>query len=555
MPSVGAAVSRAALRGGLRLLYARRAHALVEAARRPREEQESLLRRILAANAETAFGREHGFARVDGPDAYREAVPVQDYEQLRPLIERQELTGERLLTAEQPVYYNRTSGTVGAPKNIPVTRSGIRRMKHGQQMSAYVWSRDAGALDGKVFAIGGAAVEGHMEGGAPYGSATGLLYRSQSRFVRSRSVLAPELADVDDYETRYVATAARGFAEPNVTGIGTANPSTLLRVLAVADAHADEILRAVETGRLSGADALPPGALRGLRADPRRASQLRERFAAAGRFTYAGVWPNLRAIVTWTGGSCGVALGALSGLLPEGVRIIEAGYVASEFRGTLNVDGLRNACLPTLRESYFEFAERASWEAGGGAFLGLHELEDGGEYYVFATTQDGLYRYDINDIVRVNGRVHETPTLEFVQKGKGVVNITGEKLTEAQALAAAPAALAERGAHLRFFIVVADEEAARYTLLAEPEDRAALSADAVAADVDARLCALNVEYDAKRKSGRLGPLAVRWLRPGAGDAYRERCVADGQRDAQFKHLHVQYARECKLDLDALADDA
>ena len=253
-------------------------------------------------------------------------------------------------------------------------------------------------------------------------------------------------------------------------------------------------------------------------------------------------------MVTWTGGSCGTALHGLSGLLPPETAVIELGYLASEFRGTLNIDARNNVCLPNLFQTYFEFVERGAWEAGDAgdaAFAGLHELEHGGEYYVFVTTLDGLYRYDMNDIVRVNGRVHETPTLEFVQKGKGTTSITGEKLTESQVLSAAPAVLSQRGVGQRFFIVIADEEAAAYTMYVEADRHE--DGEGIAQEVDARLSKLNVEYEAKRKSGRLAPLRLRWLRRGAGDEYRATCVATGQRDAQFKYLHLQYARECKLD--------
>ena len=122
--------------------------------------------------------------------------------------------------------------------------------------------------------------------------------------------------------------------------------------------------------------------------------------------------------MTWTGGSCGIALGNLSPLLPDGVRIIEWGYSSSEFRGTLNVDVGRNACLPTFLNTFFEFAERDAWEADTGEFLCLDELEDGREYYVFVTTGDGLYRYDINDIVRVNGRVGTRPRSVSCRKAR-----------------------------------------------------------------------------------------------------------------------------------------
>ena len=43
---------------------------------------------------------------------------------------------------------------------------------------------------------------------------------------------------------------------------------------------------------------------------------------------------------------------------------------------------------------------------------------------------NGLYRYFINDLIEVTGWFQKTPTIRFVQKGKGVTNVTGEKLYE-----------------------------------------------------------------------------------------------------------------------------
>ena len=551
--------SYALLRAGLKLVQSRRYRRLMEGAQHPRDVQSALLRRIMADNANTEFGRKHSFSSVADADDYRRAVPVQSYEDLRPLIERQELTGEPCLTRERPVYYHRTSGTVGAAKNIPVTPSGLRRMKGDQKLSAYVWSRDSAVLRGKGFAISGQAVEGHMEGGTPFGSASGLLYLGQSRFVRSRYVLSPQVADIEDYDLRYLVTVIFGLAEPHVTGIATANPSTFLRLLSVADRNSDSILDAIATGRLPSLESLPGPVRQALKPDPQRARYLSNCLEEAGRYSFTDIWPHLQGIVTWTGGSCGTALNGLDGLIPAGIPIIELGYLASEFRGTVNIDARNNICLPTLFQTFFEFVEREAWEAwesGSAGFLGLHELEQGAEYYVFVTTPDGLYRYDMNDIVRVSGRVHETPTLDFVQKGKGTTSITGEKLTESQALDAVPAILANRNVQQRFFIVIADEEAAGYTLFVESVNRGGQhlgDSNAIAAEVDRRLCQLNVEYEAKRKSGRLSPLEVRWLRNGAGDEYRAACVNSGQRDTQFKYLHLQYAHECRLDFTTLAE--
>ena len=151
----------------------------------------------------------------------------------------------------------------------------------------------------------------------------------------------------------------------------------------------------------------------------------------------------------------------------------------------------------------------------------------------------------------MNGRVGATPTLGFVQKGKGVTNITGEKVTEAQVLDVVTSAFAPSGAPPEFFIMLADEAASGYTLYVET-GAAVFARSEAAGEIDRLLSVSNIEYEAKRKSGRLGPMRVRLLADGAGGRYRESCVASGQRDAQFKYLHLQYARDCSFDFDAIA---
>ena len=540
-PALRTTLANAVVRAAVRVAYGRRYRAFLDATKDPRAAQTALLCRIAAANADTDFGREHGFSRITTMADLRAAVPVQDYEALRPYVERQERSGDRCLTADPPVYYHRTSGTLGKPKDIPVTAAGLRRIKQNQRLLTHTLALGTRAFEGKVFGITGQAVEGRMAGGTAYGSASGLLYREHSRLVRRRYVLPAETADIEDYESRYLVMAAYGLAEPAVTCVGTANPSTLVRLQTLIQDQAEALLRAVHDGSLPGASSA--GSMR-LAPNPSRAAALARLLAARGALTYADFWPNLRAVVAWTGGSCKIPLGKLAASVPADAAVVELGYMASEFQGTVNVDAGKNLCVPTLCDTVFEFAERESWEAARGDFLLLHELAEGQEYYVFVTTPDGLFRYDMNDIVRVTGRLNETPCLQFVQKGKGVTSITGEKLYEGQVIDAVMAVTARLGVAVEFFVMLADEEASGYTLFIESGTSAPGAGAELADALDRRLRETNVEYETKRDSGRLAPVRVQWLGSGAGAAYRAERVAQGQRDAQFKYLHLQYAREC-----------
>ena len=217
------------------------------------------------------------------------------------------------------------------------------------------------------------------------------------------------------------------------------------------------------------------------------------------------------------------------------------GYLSSEFRVTINIDLQNNVCIPPLHHTFFEFVEQDDWENERKQTLNLHELELGKNYYIFATTSNGLYRYDINDIVRVAGFVNATPALEFVQKGRGTTNITGEKVTEQQVLLCMQFLRREYDLNPVFFIVLADEQTARYLLYIE--SKSSYNETTIATEFDTKLQQLNIEYKSKRESQRIAPMITRRLTEGTGVAFHNQRVADGQRDSQFKYPHLLYLRE------------
>ncbi len=185
----------------------------------------------------------------------------------------------------------------------------------------------------------------------------------------------------------------------------------------------------------------------------------------------------------------------------------------------------------------------------------MADLEPGQQYNIFVTSPDGLYRYDMNDVMEAGPLQGATPTLAFVRKGRGVTNITGEKVTEEQVLSAMTEAAAAHGLQVPFFVVLADTATARYRFFAETSSNRhdavqLIETVKLAEVVDRALAENNIEYRAKRSSGRLNDVEFNQLRPGAGAAYRRAKIAGGQRDAQFKHLHLQPAEDFDFDFEA-----
>ncbi len=523
MSRLSGAVIGAALRRQDRKLWRK----LDRQASDPTATQQETLLRILRLHQETTAGRRWGFTSVCSHRDFAEAVPVNDYESLRPDIELQEESGEPILTTEAPILFARTSGTTGEPKYLPVTPSGLKSQAEAQRLVATMVNRHSSIYGGRLLTIASPAIEGHRRGGMPYGSASGLIVDGMPAMVRSRYVLDSRVLAIEDHDERYFAIAAASLAEPNLRAIATANPSTLVRLRGVIVDQWDDLLSRVAES------------------SPRRAGELTQ-LGQPGERGFGDLWPALEVVMTWTAGSCGLALQQLRPYLPAGLKLFELGYTASELRGTVPLGPDRSDCVPLLGDVYFEFVERSEWESGNDEFLGLADLEVGHHYYVIVTTIDGLYRYDMNDIVEVVSHYQATPTLVFVQKGRGVTNITGEKLAESQLINAMLAAGNGRIPGSGFFLCLANATQNRYDLFVEGPLQT--DAGALCEAVEMELRSSNIEYGAKRASGRLHAMRVFEVGEGTSDAYRRHCVNEGQREVQFKYLHLQPADQCRFDL-------
>ena len=516
----------------------------------PQATQSAVLRDLLSANARTRFGREHGFSSIRSHEEFAGRVPVQTYETLRPYVEEQRQTGAAALTAETPVFYAQTSGTTGAPKYVPVTPSMLALYKSEQALFSYLQHRACPeAFAGKALGIMGAAVEGRLDSGHAVGSVSGYLYQSLPRSVQSRFVVPPGVAGITDYTLKYLVILRLALAEENVTYLGAPNPSTFLRLLELLNSHRDLLIRSLETGTLDGVRDLDPSVREvidgRLRAHPGRAAEIKR----LPSLTYASVWPRIRLLTTWTGGSCGIALKSVRATLPPETTVMELGYQSTEFRGAFAVTAETPGGLPPFHHHFFEFVEEERWNAGSPKWLTLEELVPGPRYHVIVTTVAGLYRYFMNDLVEVTGFLGHTPLLRFVQKGKGVTSLTGEKLYEAQAIEAVQDSTGAHGVMTSFFLLVADEDAAAYRLFIEVEAGVPSIAGELAVSVDRRLAELNLEYLGKRESGRLGPLSVGWLRPGTAAAFKAASIRAGQREGQFKPAILQYRKDLPVSIE------
>src|SRR5215216_2445337 len=530
--------------------------------RTPVEAQDRLLRQILETNADTEFGRRHGFAGITSLQQFQERVPISTYEDLEPYITAEMQGRPNQLTKDPPVLFTTTSGTTGNRKYIPMTREG----KNAKSHLTWLWFcglyRDhPGIVGGRILSVVSPAVESHAPSGVPIGAESGHGYRIMPGPVRSMYTAPYPVFAVEGYEAKYY-TLLRLAAGQDISCIATVNPSTVLLLGDRLAQHSEAIIRDVRDGSLSSEFSVPRdlrASLR-LRPDPERARHLERAAAAGGGVLRPGLaWPELAAVGCWKGGTVGAYLAKFDTLFPQGLPIRDFGYYATELRGSVPLSDQGDAGTVAVGTNVLEFHPAGDDRAPDGReLLRVEQLEDGRRYFVYVTNASGLYRYDMNDIVEVAGHYGQTPMIRFIQKGKGVVSFTGEKLYEVQVLAAVDQALASLRGRYHFITAVAelvDGTIPRLVFLTEFDAPLTDQAGSALVDrLDAALGAENDEYLTKRKSLRYGAPVIRVVRPGEFDRYRRRMVETGQRaDGQFKILRLtsdtSFAAEFTADRD------
>ncbi|MEY4330577.1 MAG: hypothetical protein RL609_1325 [Bacteroidota bacterium] len=515
-----------------------------------RNQQEALLLQLIAKNANTQWGKQHHFSEIHSYEDYKRQVPVNTYEELRSWILAQAESGVGgHLMHDAMVMFNQTSGSTAQPKWIPVTQDTLDGLQYTQQLSTWLQYEYAPeAFEGHIMGIVSPAIENMSPYGLPIGAASGHFYKNMPRLVKRKYVLPHSVFEVKDYSVKYYLILLLALQHKDITYLGSANPSTFLQLNQLLNLRKDELLRDLRKGKPMGvAEQIEPklfNRISELLSPSRQRCAELESIFSQDEIEIKQVWPHLRLLVTWTCGSCGIALKAALKLMPEKIKVADLGYLSSEFRGSVAYQFENQSGIPTFQYHFFEFVEKDKWENGQADFILLDELKEGQDYYVFVTTASGLYRYNMNDILRVTGFVNQCPLIVFQQKGNGACNITGEKLYESQVVDA----FQSMNWNAIFYQVLANVENSRYVGFIEWHKIPTQTKDELAFIMDNALRARNVEYDEKRASGRLKSFEIRYLPSGTFADIKRQAVDAGQKEGQFKMVMLQYMDQYKWDL-------
>lgn len=526
----------------------RRHLARFEAACRQVERvQRQVLGEILAQQAQSEMGRALGFGSIGDPETFRRRIALASYEDHSPWINRMRDTGDTRVMfgpRERLLLYALTSGTESEPKHIPVTAESYRRYRNGWTTWVAATLQDhPRSLDHKVLPIVSPAIETHTVRGVPCGSMSGLSTQSQSCFVKMIYAIPPPIYGLSNQADKYYALARWGAAQ-RVSFLVTANPSSSLMLAQAMETHAERLIRDVHDGTLSadlrGESQAVRRAVGALRPDPARARWLEKVLSMTGSLRPQHVWPELRIITNWKGGT----LGHYLDLYPEhfgATPVRDIGLLASEGRMTIPMDDQGSAGPLDLFSHFYEFIPIEEESSRQPTTLLAHELEIGRQYLIVLTNFSGLHRYMISDVVAVEGLFHRCPVVRFLHKGSRFSSITGEKISEHQATIAVRGAAAEVGLHLcDFMLVPVWGQPPCYALLAGARSLGERPGwGRLLEAVDRHLQHHNIEYASKRKSGRLGPPRLGIVDDNLfNDMRLERIATSGGRSEQYKPTYL-----------------
>jgi hypothetical protein len=538
----------------------------------PIESQHRLLREILRTNADSAYGRRHGFGGIGTFRQFQERVPIASYEDLEPYIKAAMLGKPNQLTKHSPMLFTTTSGTTGARKYIPMTRESRRSKARLTWLWLAALYRDhPGIVAGRILSVVSPEVESRAPSGVPCGAESGHAYRTMPKPIQSMYTAPYAVLSIKDYEAKYY-TLLRLAAGQDISFIATVTPSTIVLLSDRLSRHTEPIIRDVRDGSLSPDFDVPPelrASLR-LRPDPEGARRLERAVVKGGGVLRPGLaWPSLAAIGCWKGGTVGIFLAKFDLYFPQRPPVRDIGYDATELRGSVPLSDEGDAGVVAVATNVLEFHpvgenDDDDGKPQGRDLLPVEALEVGQRYWVYVTNASGLYRYEMNDIIEVAGMYRRTPLIRFIQKGKGVVSIAGEKLSEVQVIAAVEEGLATLRGRYTFIAAVAemvDGTSPRLVFLVEFDEPITDRDGSVLVDrVDAALGDHNLEYQRKRRSLRYGAPVIRIVRSGELDRYRRRMVEGGHRaDGQFKILRLtsdmSFAAEFEAERDLVGERA
>lgn len=324
------------------------------------ENQEKLLLDLVKTAEKTLFGLAHNFSEIRTVEDFQNNVPVCDYEDLKPYIEKVKHGDRNILWPGTPEYFAKTSGTTSGIKYIPLTKEGMVYQVKGAQSALFHYinqKNNADFVNGKMIFLQGSP-ELEDVNGIKTGRLSGIVAHHIPDYLQKNRLPSWETNVIEDWETKV-----------------------------------DKIIEETEHENMTLISGIPPWLI-----------MYFEKLSAKHGKKIKQIFPNLQLIVTG-GVNYEPYREKMVELLGGKVNIIQT-FPASEgffaFQDDYTKDGL---LLLTNHGIFYEFIPLEEFGRFDSAQrdikrLTLKDIELNKDYAMILTTNSGLWAYSIGDVVR-----------------------------------------------------------------------------------------------------------------------------------------------------------
>lgn len=317
--------------------------------------QEKLLLSLVDTAKKTLFGRTYDFENIKSVKDFQEKVPVADYEDLKPYIEKVKRGQRDILWIETPEYFAKTSGTTSGSKYIPISKEGMPFQVKGAQSALFHYiakKNNADFVGGKMIFLQGSP-ELEEVFGVKTGRLSGIVAHHIPNYLQKNRLPSWETNMMEDWE-----------------------------------AKVDKIVEETEKENMTLISGIPPWLI-----------MYFEKLIEKNGKKIKQIFPNLQLIVTG-GVNYEPYREKMEELLGGKVDIVQT-FPASEgffaFQDDYTKEGL---LLLTNHGIFYEFIPLEQYGKPNAQRLTLKDIELNKDYALILTTNSGLWAYSIGDVVR-----------------------------------------------------------------------------------------------------------------------------------------------------------
>ncbi len=424
----------------------------------PIASQREVLQDLVTSAQYTEFGRRYGFSSLFSTRDFKKAVPVHEYEDLKPYIQRM-MEGEENILWNTPVrWFAKSSGTTSdKSKFIPVSEESLQDCHYKGAKDTltmyYNFNPDSDLLTGKGLVIGGSHTINQVNEEVHYGDLSAVLLQNSP--VWGQWIRTPELAIalMDEWESKIEKLAKTTIVE-NVTSISGVPTWTLVlfkRILEI-----------------------------------------------TGKSCIAEVWPSLELYIHG-GVSFTPYREQFRKIIGKDIYYIDS-YNASEgFFAAQDKPGEEGMLLFLDHGVFMEFMPVEEYGKKDPQTIGLRDVETGKNYAPVISTNGGLWRYLLGDTIQFTTlypfRIKITGRL------KHYINAFGEEVIVDNTDKAISMACEKTGAIVNDYtaapVYFSDNGNGAHEWLVEFE-REPRSLEQFTTELDKALQSINSDYEAKR---------------------------------------------------------